>query len=196
MLRGSKLFLICHCQTHNGSGRTLRLAFFAAIPSALTKRVKHTKELEITDDRHCSSAVTTTTARKSLVNCNLSNVMSTISSWIMITVCRPFNTQRALDKSKQVVERDYAVVGILEDMNTTLTVFEKYIPRFFAGAREIYYNEIKHFNKINKNNFKPPVTEEVKNIVRQNFTREIEFFKFCKERLQRQYIAANLLDFK
>lgn len=109
---------------------------------------------------------------------------------------RPFNTERALEKSKRVVENDYAVVGILEDLNTTLTVFEKYIPRFFAGAREIYFNEIKHFNQINKNNFKPPVTEEVKNIVRQNFSREIEFFKFCKQRLHRQFLAANLLDLK
>lgn len=116
--------------------------------------------------------------------------------FLCATFCRPFNTQRALEKSKRVVENDYAVVGILEDLNTTLTVFEKYIPRFFAGAREIYFNEIKHFNKINKNNFKPPVTEDVKNIVRRNFTREIEFFKFCKQRLHRQFLAANLLDLK
>jgi hypothetical protein len=94
------------------------------------------------------------------------------------------------------VESEYAVVGVLEDMNTTLTVFEKYIPRFFAGARDIYYNEIRNFNKINKNNFKPPVAEEVKDIVRANFSREIEFFKFCKQRLHRQFLAANLMDFK
>lgn len=62
----------------------------------------------------------------------------------------PFNTKGALERAKYAVETQYAVVGVLEDMNTTLAVFEKYIPRFFAGATEIYYNEIKNFNKINK----------------------------------------------
>lgn len=61
---------------------------------------------------------------------------------------------------------------------------------------EIYYNEIKNFNKINKNNFKPPVSEEVKNLVRQNFSREIEFYKFCKQRLHTQFLAANMMDGK
>lgn len=110
--------------------------------------------------------------------------------------CSPFNTKGALERAKYAVETQYAVVGVLEDLNTTLAVFEKYIPRFFAGATEIYYNEIKNFNKINKNNFKPPVSEEVKNLVRQNFTREIEFYKFCKQRLHTQFLAANLMDLK
>lgn len=47
----------------------------------------------------------------------------------------------ALERAKYAVESQYAVVGVLEDMNTTLTVFEKYIPRFFQGAREIYESE-------------------------------------------------------
>lgn len=85
-------------------------------------------------------------------------------------------------------------MGVLEDLNTTLAVFEKYIPRFFAGAREIYYNEIRSLDKINKNLFKPPVSEEVKNLVRQNFTREIEFYNFCKQRLHKQYLAATMMD--
>lgn len=109
---------------------------------------------------------------------------------------RPFNSKSALERAKYVVETQYSVVGVLEDLNTTLAVLEKYIPRFFAGASEIYFNEIKSFNKINKNNFKPPVSEEVKNIVRQNFSREIEFYKFCKQRLHTQFLATKLMDFK
>jgi len=101
-----------------------------------------------------------------------------------------------MERAKYAVETQYSVVGVLEDMNTTLAVLEKYIPRFFSGATEIYYNEIKSFNNINKNNFKPPVSEEVKNLVRQNFTREIEFYKFCKQRLHTQFLAANLMDLK
>lgn len=118
-----------------------------------------------------------------------------ITNW-RVFLFRPFNTKGALERAKYAVETQYAVVGVLEDLNTTLAVFEKYIPRFFAGATEIYYNEIKNFNKINQNNFKPPVSEEVKNLVRQNFSREIEFYKFCKQRLHTQFLAANLMDLK
>ncbi|CRK94723.1 CLUMA_CG008223, isoform A [Clunio marinus] len=108
--------------------------------------------------------------------------------------CTPFNSESALERAKYAVETQYSVVGILEDMDTTLTVFEKYIPQFFAGASEIYHNEIQKFNKINKNSFKSPVSEEVKNLLRQNFSREIEFYNFCKQRLHTQFLAANLMD--
>lgn len=55
--------------------------------------------------------------------------------------CLPFNTQGALELAKRAVEQQYAVVGVLEDLNTTLTVLERYIPRFFTGASSIYWSE-------------------------------------------------------
>nr|CAH7731150.1 unnamed protein product [Callosobruchus chinensis] len=108
--------------------------------------------------------------------------------------CLPFNTEGALERAKLAVEKHYAVVGVLEDMNTTLSVLEKYIPRFFEGSSDVYWNEISRYNPINKNSFKPPVSEQVKEIVRQNFTKEIEFYEFCKQRLHKQYIALKLPD--
>ena len=48
------------------------------------------------------------------------------------------------------------------------------------------------FSKINRNIYKPPVAESTKELVRKNFTREIEFFEFCKQRLHKQYLALNL----
>lgn len=48
-------------------------------------------------------------------------------------------------------------------------------------------------NAINTNRFKPPVSEMVKDIVRKNFTREIEFYEFCRQRLYKQYAALNLV---
>lgn len=53
----------------------------------------------------------------------------------------PFNTVGALERAKLAVEKHYAVVGVLEDMNTTLTVLENYIPRFFQGATNVYYGK-------------------------------------------------------
>nr|CAD7604921.1 unnamed protein product [Timema genevievae] len=198
--------------------------------------------------------------------------------------CRvePFNTVGALQRAKHAVERHYAVVGILEDLNSTLTVLEHYVPRFFKGASQVYWassegaankdmeieanklvmcypediddsfnillllassegaankdmkieanklvmcypediydsfvndclhfkayvgpenntralilhkNEVDRFTRINRNMFKPPVREEVKDLVRRNFTREVEFYEFCRQRLHRQFLALRL----
>lgn len=48
----------------------------------------------------------------------------------------------ALEKAKFAVEQQYAVVGVLEDLNTTLSVLEKYVPRFFEGVRDIYASKL------------------------------------------------------
>lgn len=66
------------------------------------------------------------------------------------------------------------------------------MPKFFSGATNVYFNEVNLLQKINKNNFKPPVSHEIKELVRRNFTREIEFYQFCKQRLYKQYLATQL----
>ncbi|XP_045120608.1 heparan sulfate 2-O-sulfotransferase pipe-like isoform X2 [Portunus trituberculatus] len=106
--------------------------------------------------------------------------------------CTGFNTDYALQKAKENVERNYAVVGVLEDLNTTLTVLEHYVPRFFKGAKDHYWNEVQKFSKVNRNIYKPQVPQEVKEIVRKNFTREMEFYEFCRRRLYMQYAALKL----
>ena len=55
---------------------------------------------------------------------------------------RGLNTEFALRKAKENVEKHYAVVGVLEEMNKTLTVLEHYVPRFFKGARDVYYSKL------------------------------------------------------
>ena len=50
-------------------------------------------------------------------------------------------------------------------------------------------DEVRRFMTINKNIYKPPVSDEVKNIIRGNFSREIEFYEFCKQRLHLQHLA-------
>lgn len=97
-----------------------------------------------------------------------------------------------MNQAKHAVEREYSVVGVLEDMDITLAVLEKYIPQFFAGATEIYNEEKEYFRKVNRNTFKPPINEGVKNLVRKKFSREMEFYDFCKKRLYTQYFAVNL----
>ena len=54
---------------------------------------------------------------------------------------RGFNTEIAMRKAKENVEKHYAVVGVLEELNKTLTVLEHYVPRFFKGAKDVYWSK-------------------------------------------------------
>ncbi|XP_058985297.1 heparan sulfate 2-O-sulfotransferase pipe isoform X4 [Musca domestica] len=103
-------------------------------------------------------------------------------------VCEPFNSYGALQKAKEIVEHDFAVVGSWEDVNVTLRVLENYIPKYFRGATKLYYDDLAKVKR-NSNNWKPKIREDVKALVRKNFTREYEFYHFCKQRLYRQYFA-------
>lgn len=46
-----------------------------------------------------------------------------------------------MQKAKENVEKYYAVVGVLEELNMTLTVLEHYLPKFFAGALDVYWSK-------------------------------------------------------
>ena len=54
-----------------------------------------------------------------------------------------------MQKAKENVEKHYAVVGVLEELNKTLTVLEHYVPRFFKGALDTYWSKTKKC--LNKN---------------------------------------------
>ena len=69
------------------------------------------------------------------VNCNNTLSKMCLSSF------RGFNTEIAMKKAMENVEKHYAVVGILEELNKTLTVLEHYVPRFFKGALNTYWSK-------------------------------------------------------
>lgn len=51
-----------------------------------------------------------------------------------------------------------------------------------------------HTGKSNDNPMKPHIRQEIIDMVRRNFTREIEFYQFCRQRLHKQYLALKLND--
>ncbi|XP_034658556.1 heparan sulfate 2-O-sulfotransferase pipe-like, partial [Drosophila subobscura] len=106
--------------------------------------------------------------------------------------CLPFNSPHAVQEAKIRVEKEYSVVGTWEEKNITLTVLEKYIPRFFNHARFMYKLHSNSIRNRNRNNRKPRVDPDVREMVRRNFTNEYEFYYFCKQRLYKQYLALQL----
>ncbi|XP_055943057.1 heparan sulfate 2-O-sulfotransferase pipe-like [Argiope bruennichi] len=98
--------------------------------------------------------------------------------------CQMLNDDGALQKAKQNIEKYYAVVGTLEDMNMTLQVLEAVLPHFFRGAYHVYHNLGVHRNQ---NLHKEHVKEEVKEVLRANLTAEYELYYFVQQRLYQQY---------
>ncbi|XP_017107588.2 heparan sulfate 2-O-sulfotransferase pipe isoform X3 [Drosophila bipectinata] len=107
-------------------------------------------------------------------------------------ICMPFNSHEAMQRAKKNVEERYAVVGTWEDTNTTLTVLEGYIPRFFAGAKDEYYKMRDEIGEVNKNQFRPSLSDRARAVLSKNLTREIELYQFIRHRLYKQYIALHL----
>ncbi|XP_036336971.1 heparan sulfate 2-O-sulfotransferase pipe-like [Rhagoletis pomonella] len=105
--------------------------------------------------------------------------------------CLPFNTKLPMQIAMRTVEEEYAVVGTWEDTNVTLSVLENYIPSYFRGAKNMYFMGMQN-NIENHNPMKPEIGEDIKEMVRKNFTQEIEFYQFCRQRLHKQYFAIKL----
>lgn len=104
--------------------------------------------------------------------------------------CSGFNTDVALRKAKNNVEKHYAVVGVLEDFNKTFSVLEHYLPKIFKGSLAMYQKMNNHMHpSFHGNTHKQPVDKSIRAILQRNFTREIEFYEFCKQRLHRQYTS-------
>ena len=102
--------------------------------------------------------------------------------------CNSFGSREALELAKQNVEKYYSVVGVLEKWTESLQVFEKYVPFYLNGLPEAYKEYMRSKPK-NENAVKPKTPKEIKKQVATNFTTEIEFYEFCKQRLYRQYLA-------
>ena len=102
--------------------------------------------------------------------------------------CDQFESKTALKIAKNNVEKYYAVVGVLENWQETLQVLESYIPAYFNGVKKIY-NEYMSEKKVNSNNIKPKIPQYIKDRVAANFTVEIEFYEFCKQRFYKQLLA-------
>ena len=117
----------------------------------------------------------------------------------------------ALQAAKYNLERHYAVVGVASDLETSLAVMERYLPRYFSGAASIY-------SRLPKSEFGQEfrrngalvavanasdeaaaasvkgdhssaliISEKAHAVLRKNMSLEIEFYDFAAQRLLRQH---------
>ena len=104
--------------------------------------------------------------------------------------CGISNRKGRLYQAMMNVEKYYSVVGVLEEMEKSLEVFEKLVPRYFKGAVEV--ERIKRRQKVNSNFKKPKLSSEARKLLESYLEEEIQFYHFCRQRLHMQYNVINL----
>ncbi|XP_070561377.1 uronyl 2-sulfotransferase-like [Ptychodera flava] len=117
--------------------------------------------------------------------CNTNNTFRIIPYFCgQEDICR-VPSRQALERAMLHVVRDYVFVGVLEDFNNTLLVFENVIPQFFAGAMDAYKSvlekgDVQSFKSVSR---KEP-SEVAKTIMRERLALEYEFYDFVKKRME------------
>ena len=76
----------------------------------------------------------------------------------MYFVCfRKHNNPTALQIAKYNIERYYSVVAVIEQMQKSLFVLERYLPRFFYKATRLYSKSGNYY--INSSNQNVPIND-------------------------------------
>ena len=99
--------------------------------------------------------------------------------------CDEFDGEAMLKRSVENVERYFAVVGVLEDLDASVRILEALLPRYFSGAAEILATQPTERHK-NRNIYKQAQSREFRAALAANLTRELEFYHFCRQRLRKQ----------
>jgi len=104
--------------------------------------------------------------------------------------CLESGNRYALQRAKFNAEYEYSVIGAIEHWNETLTVLETYLPLFFNGATQRYWDK-GYDNRIMKKNPKKykEVSSSVIQKLRKKLSLEYELYEFLIQKLHKQYAA-------
>ncbi|XP_033124470.1 uronyl 2-sulfotransferase-like isoform X1 [Anneissia japonica] len=109
-----------------------------------------------------------------------------------------------LEMAKLNVERDFIVVGVLEELDDTFAVLEKMLPRFFTGAVEYLRspdtssagNTFTRNRSATVTKHKEVPSDEVRTILLKQMSLEYEFYYYIKDRFQKLKIQLGIVDSK
>ncbi|XP_065173289.1 heparan sulfate 2-O-sulfotransferase pipe-like [Atheta coriaria] len=98
--------------------------------------------------------------------------------------CQRLNNVWALKQAQRTVEKYYATLGVLDELNATLEVLEHELPYFFKGASKLYYRDLLPSGNQRRK------TQRASNAFRKRMKitlhKEYEFYDWAKSRLFRQ----------
>ncbi|XP_037790495.1 uronyl 2-sulfotransferase-like [Penaeus monodon] len=96
------------------------------------------------------------------------------------TQCRSRLTSQTFQVAKQVVEKVFVVVGLQEDLQSTLLVLEHLIPNFFSGASKLNYENW------NIQATKPSTSNRTLAALERKLKVDIEFYYYLQQRFYKQ----------
>lgn len=102
--------------------------------------------------------------------------------------CEYFESETALKMAKDNFQRHYVVVGVTEHFDKSIQVLEELLPKYFKGARKLL-SEDAELLQVNRNQFRPKVKQQICDQITANFSLEIDFYHFAKQRLFKQYLS-------
>jgi dermatan/chondrotin sulfate uronyl 2-O-sulfotransferase UST len=99
-------------------------------------------------------------------------------------VCTDPGSREALARALRAVETEYSVVGVLEQLNTTLAVMEALLPRWFLGASSLYQDQPILRNR----NSHPEPGPRARALLEDRLGMDIEFHQAVTQRLHWQWL--------
>ncbi|KAK7082686.1 hypothetical protein SK128_004582 [Halocaridina rubra] len=101
--------------------------------------------------------------------------------------CRIVGNHNALQVAKDVVSKEYSVVGLVEHMELSLKLMELLVPRFMEGALQTYENiRQREHMAVNVNQQKPQVSANIRETLHQRMSDDYDFYFFLEQRLFEQ----------
>lgn len=111
-----------------------------------------------------------------------------VSDEIFLEGCDGLTDREMMLAAMATVEREYAVVGVLEMFNSSLSVFQNYIPEWFNGAEAGFASVTRNYYNHNPH---ARVSNRTKEILREKLEFDLIFYNFVKQRLNLQLSRIN-----
>jgi len=101
---------------------------------------------------------------------------------------------RMLEKAKQRVLNDYFVIGVLEQFEDSLRVFEKLLPRYYRGALDVYHSKNiqttrNQTKSLNKQELPDASIEKLRNGALRH---EVDLYRFTRQLFNERMKRMNL----
>ena len=100
--------------------------------------------------------------------------------------CLTFGDPKASQKAIESIEKNFVVVGIMEEMNKSVAVMECLIPDFLTGFMKIRTRFSANFHKAHKNNV--PLNNSAREEMENRMANEYVVYNYVKQRLNEQYL--------
>ncbi|XP_030830929.1 uronyl 2-sulfotransferase-like [Strongylocentrotus purpuratus] len=90
----------------------------------------------------------------------------------------------ALEEAKRNVDK-FLVIGVMEEYDLSMAVFEKLLPETFGGAAKIYEENKEHSMEKSKTNYKKLPSPKTYSILKQRMKYDYAFYDYVKKRLHK-----------